>query len=98
MPKKVISYKLNVDGTIPDIVDDGGYLVKDGNDTPNAIFIGITKDNVDLADALEIFETENDLSNFVSTYLEDNTYTTLSGETHNFVLADAISALFAKIA
>jgi hypothetical protein len=41
--KKVISYKLNTDGTIPDYVEDGGYLAKEANDTPNMVVLGYLK-------------------------------------------------------
>ena len=98
MPKKIISYKLNADGTIPDFVEDGGYLAKDPNDTPNMIVLGVSKDGADLSSAEDIFETEADALAFVETYLSDSTTTNAQGETVEFVVADAVAGLFAKLA
>ena len=58
MAKKVISYKLNENGTIPDFVDDGGYLAKDANDTPNMVVLGISKDGADISGAEAEFADE----------------------------------------
>ncbi len=99
MAKKVISYKLNADGTIPDYVEDGGYLAKDANDTPNMVVLGISKDGADISGAEDEFATEASAVTYVETYLSDSTTTDpITGEERVFVVADAVADLFAKLA
>ena len=98
MAKKVISYKLNENGTIPDFVDDGGYLAKDANDTPNMVCMGISKDGADLSAAQAEFATQASAVTYVETYLSDSTTTDpVTGEERSFVVADAVADLFAKL-
>jgi hypothetical protein len=97
MPKKVISYKLNLDGTIPDYVEDGGYLTKDSNDTANMIAMGISKDGADISGAEAEFATELEAFTWVSSYLSDHTTMSSTGQEISFVVADAVSDLFAKL-
>ena len=99
MAKKVISYKLNENGTIPDFVDDGGYLAKDANDTPNMVCMGISKDGADLSAAEAEFATQASAVTYVETYLSDSTtIDPITNEERVFVVADAVADLFAKIA
>ena len=99
MAKKVISYKLNTDGTIPDYVEDGGYLAKDANDTPNMVVLGISKDGSDISGAVAEFANEASAVAYVETYLSDSTYISpITNEEVQFVVADAVSDLFAKLA
>lgn len=99
MAKKVISYKLNENGTVPDFVDDGGYLAKDANDTPNMVVLGVSKDGVDVSAAEAEFATQASAVTYVETYLSDSTTTDPNtGEERVFVVADAVANLFAKIA
>ena len=65
MAKKVISYKLNTDGTVPDYVEDGGYLAKDANNTSNMIVVGISKDGADLSNIVAEFVNEAALLAYV---------------------------------
>ena len=58
MAKKIISYKLNEDGTIPDFVENGGHLAKNANDTPNMIVVGVSKDGADLSNIVAEFVNE----------------------------------------
>jgi len=96
--KKVISYKLNADGTIPDYVEDGGYLPKDPNNTPNMVVMGISKDGADISGAEAEFVNEASAVAYVETYLSDSTITDpVTGEETVFVVADAVSNLFAKL-
>ena len=98
MAKKVISYKLNADGTVPDYVEDGGYLPKDPNNTPNMVVMGISKDGVDISRAEAEFANEASAITYVETYLSDSIITDpVTGEEIEFVVADAISNLFAKL-
>lgn len=97
MAKKVISYKLNLDGTIPDYVEDGGYLPKNPNNTTEMVLIGISKDGVDISGALSEFATESDAVAWVNTYLSDYTYIDHLGNEIQFIVADAVSDIFAKI-
>ena len=99
MAKKVISYKLNTDGTIPDYVEDGGYLAKDPNDTPNMVVLGISKDGADISGAEAEFVDEASAVTYVETYLSDSTtIDPITGEERVFVVADAVAELFAKLA
>jgi hypothetical protein len=97
--KKVISYKLNTDGTVPDYVEDGGYLAKDANDTPNMVVLGVSKDGADLSGAEAEFADEASALTYVSTYLSDSTsIDPVTNEERTFVVADAVSNLFARLA
>jgi len=98
MAKKIISYKLNEDGTVPDFVEDGGYLPKDVNDGLNMVLLGVSKDNVDISGALAEFATEADALAYANTYLSDitDTYPGTDKE-RTFVVSDAVSSLFAKL-
>jgi len=99
MAKKIISYKLNEDGTIPDYVEDGGYLAKDANDTPNMVCMGVSKDGADTSGAEAEFADEASAVTYVETYLSDLTYTDpVTNEERVFVVADAVADLFAKLA
>ncbi len=99
MAKKVISYKLNTDGTVPDYVEDGGYLAKDANDTPNMVVLGVSKDGADLTGAEAEFADEASALTYVSTYLSDSTsIDPVTNEERTFVVADAVSDLFARLA
>ena len=98
MAKKIISYKLNENGTIPDFVDDGGYLAKDANDTPNMVVLGVSKDGADVSAAEAEFATQASAVTYVETYLSDSTTTDpVTGEERAFVVADAVADLFAKL-
>jgi hypothetical protein len=98
MAKKVISYKLNIDGTVPDYVEDGGYLAKDANDTPNMVVLGISKDGADTSGAEAEFADEASAVTYVETYLSNVTYISpITNEETQFVVADAVADLFAKL-
>jgi hypothetical protein len=97
--KKIISYKLNTDGTVPDYVEDGGYLAKEPNDTPNMVVLGVSKDGADISGAEAEFSDEASVMTYVNTYLSDTTTTDPNtGEERTFVVADAVADLFAKLA
>jgi hypothetical protein len=99
MAKKIISYKLNTDGTVPDFVEDGGYLAKDANDTPNMVLLGVSKDGADLSGIEAEFADEASAVTYVETYLSDSTtIDPITNEERVFVVADAVTDLFAKLA
>lgn len=99
MAKKVISYKLNADGTVPDFVEDGGYLAKDPNNTPEMVLLGISKDGADISEAEAEFADQASVVAYVETYLSDTTTIhPVTGEEEAFVIVDAVAGLFAKIA
>jgi hypothetical protein len=99
MAKKIISYKLNEDGTIPDYVEDGGYLAKEPNDTPNMVVLGVSKDGADISGAVAEFADEASAVTYVETYLSDSTtIDPITNEERVFVVADAVADLFAKLA
>jgi hypothetical protein len=95
--KKVISYKLNTDGTIPDYVEDGGYLPTDG-DSFNMILLGVSKDGADISEAQAVFSTEPEALVYVRTYRSDVIYIDpITGQEEKYIIADAIADLFAKL-
>jgi hypothetical protein len=97
--KKIISYKINTDGTVPEYVEDGGYLAKEPNDTPNMVVLGVSKDGADLSGIVAEFANEASAVTYVETYLSDSTtIDPNTGEERVFVIADAVSDLFAKLA
>ena len=99
MAKKIISYKLNTDGTVPDFVEDGGYLAKNANDTPNMVILGVSKDDANVSGAVAEFANEASALTYVSTYLSDSTtIDPITNEERVFVVADAVTDLFAKLA
>lgn len=99
MAKKIISYKLNSDGTIPDFVEDGGYLAINSNDTPNMVCMGISKDDADVSNAEAEFIDEASAVAYVNTYLSDTTFTDpVTGEEIQFSVNNAVAELFAKLA
>lgn len=99
MAKKIISYKINQDGTIPDYVEDGGYLPKHFGSIFDAIFIGVSKNDVDISEAESEFADETSLNTYVNTYMSDLVVTNpLTKEEHLFNSVFIVSNLFAKIA
>jgi hypothetical protein len=98
MAKKIISYKLNEDGTVPDFVEDGGYLAKDVNDRSNMVLLGVSKDGADISGALAEFATETDALAYVNTYLSDITIIEPGTDKERiFIVADSVSNLFSKL-
>ena len=98
MAKKIISYKLNIDGTIPNYVADGGYLAKNSNDTLNMVALGVSKDGADVSGAVFEFATQASAVTYVETYLLDSTIIDpITNEEKVFVVADAVADLFAKL-
>lgn len=98
MAKKIISYKLNEDGSVPDFVEDGGYLAKDVNDISNMVLLGVSKDGADISGAVAEFTTEAEAVAYVNTYLSDNTFTHPGTDKENiFIVADSVSNLFSKL-
>lgn len=97
MAKKVISYKINQDGTIPEYVEEGGYLPYHPNTVFNAIFIGIAKDGADISKAEEEFIDEESLISYVNTYMSGLTVVNPSTKEEKlFVVEDAVADLFSK--
>lgn len=98
MAKKIISYKLNIDGSIPEYVHDGGYLAKDAENTPNMVVLGISKDGADISGAEAEFIDEVSAVNYVKTYLSDSVTThPVTGEERVFIISDAVADLFNKL-
>jgi len=70
MPKKVISYKLNSDGTIPDYVDDCGYF-PNGSSWDSIVIIGVSKNGADLPNTVTVFSNELSLVSYLNTYTNE---------------------------
>lgn len=96
MSKKVISYKLNSDGSIPDFVEEGGYLPKNPENISTMILIGISKDKANTSDAEQVFDTKSSVISYVSTYLEDKKVINNAGVDTSLVISDVINMLFDK--
>jgi hypothetical protein len=95
---KIISYKLNANGTVPDFVKDGGYLAKNANDTTNMILLGVSKEGADLSGIENEFATEADALAYVNTYLSNSTTIDFTiGKQTDFIVADAVTELFNKL-
>jgi hypothetical protein len=95
---KIISYKLNSDGTVPDYVKDGGFLPKNVNNTLDMIVIGISKDNADISKAQQEFANESELLIYLNTYLSDyNFIDPITKREENFILLNFVENLFNKI-
>jgi len=61
--KKIISYKLLEDGTIPEYIIEGGHFA-----SPDRTLIGFTESETD---GIESFETKQDLLDYINTYAQN---------------------------
>jgi len=80
--KKIISYKLLEDGTIPEYVIEGGHFA-----SPDRTLIGFTESETD---GIQSFETKQALLDYINTYAQ-NWETNLSVP---FELQQAVSHLW----
>ena len=97
MAKKIISYKITHDGTIPNYVEDGGYLPNHPNTLSNAIFLGVSKDGADISEAEAVFNDETSVIAYVNTYMSGITVVNpITKEEKNFIVENAVSELFNK--
>lgn len=99
MARKAVSYKLNQDGSIPNFIEDGGYFGNNASLTEDTILIGISVPNLDESKVIQIFNTEQELYDYVNTYTPAswenvNIYT---GETMTLYLSSSISNFWAKL-
>ena len=98
MAKKIISYKITHEGTIPDYVEDGGYLPYHPNSLPNAIFLGVSKDGADISEAESIFNDEASVITYVNTYMSGLVVINpITKEEYIFNPANVVSNLFSKL-
>jgi hypothetical protein len=70
MSKKIISYKFNLDKTIPSYIQDGGYFPK-GNTWEDMVVLGISKENFDLPETVTLYSTIEELVSYLDTYTFD---------------------------
>ena len=96
MAKKVISYKLTSEGTIPDFVEDGGYYPS-APTWQEMVLVGVSKDGATLPAEVDVYETEADLLAYLESYLEDGTQAMAGGDIE-FIVADQPAIIFAKLA
>lgn len=98
MAKKVISYKITREGTIPNYVEDGGYLPNHPNTLSNAIFLGVSKDGADISEAEAVFNDEASVIAYVNTYMSGLVVVNPSTkEEYIFNPANVVSNLFFKL-
>jgi len=96
--KKVISYRLNENGTIPDFVEDGGYYPK-GEAPLTMVLLGISQYGADLSGIEAEFPDEASAVTYVNTYLPDITVIDpITSEERVFIVTEAVANLFAKLA
>lgn len=73
MAKKLLKYKLNDNGTIPDYIEDGGYYL-----TTDKTMVGLSVDNP-VSNGLGELVTYQNVLDYFNTYQSD--YTDLDGKT-----------------
>lgn len=95
--RKIILYKLNSDGTIPDFIDEGGFYPTQEANWQEMILVGITISNYDEV-PLQEFVTKIDLQNyFENTFQELQVLDFATGEKKPFDPALAADYLWAKL-
>jgi len=95
--KKIVSYKINSDGTIPEYVEDGGYLAYHPNTTANMVLLGVSKDGADVSDAENEFADEESLLEYVNSYMSGLVVIDpLTKEEKIFAVENAVAELFSK--
>lgn len=87
--KQVIAYRL-AEGTIPTFVFDGGYF------SNNDLLVGISVDGLPLPEYVTVFNTKEELTNYVSTFfIEDSNVPNRTIPTST--LEEAVDAVWAKL-
>lgn len=99
MTKKAVSYKINQDGTIPNFIEDGGYFANNASLTQETILIGISVPNLDESKVIQVFNTEQELYDYVNTYTPASweNVNIHNGQTITLYLSDSISNFWAKL-
>ena len=96
--KKIILYKLNSDGTIPDFIDEGGFYPTQEASWQEMILVGITISNYDEV-PLQEFVTKIDLQNYLeNTFQELQVLDFATGEKKPFDPKSSADYLWAKLA
>lgn len=91
MPKKVISYTLTPEGTVPDYVEDGGYFPN------NDVLIGVSKEGSTLPSSTGVFENQASLVSYLNTYTHDWVNSNFATNTHTpFNSLEAAQVIFEK--
>lgn len=65
MPKKVVSYTLTSEGTIPEYIQDGGHFPNNG------ILVGVTKEDAVIPSSIITFADKASLVSYLETYTQD---------------------------
>ena len=93
MANKIILYNLEIDGTIPSYIDDGGYLAKPNENSSPQDFdlVGATIEN-STQTGLREFETKQDLDDYVSAFIPESQEDELGTTTTRSGLVDGIWA------
>jgi hypothetical protein len=95
--RKIILYKLNPDGTIPDFIDEGGFYPTQNAKWQDMILVGITILNYDQVPIQE-FVTKNDLQVYLqNTFAELQVPDFTTGEKKPFDPVSAANYLWAKL-
>jgi len=95
--RKMILYKLNPDGTIPDFIDEGGFYPTQEADWQEMILVGITISNYNELPIVE-FLTKNDLQMYLeNTFKELEVPDFLTGDKKPFDPTSAADYLWAKL-
>ena len=96
MSKKIISYKFNLDKTIPFYVQDGGYFPK-GNTWEDMVVLGISKENFDLPETVTLYSTIEELISYLDTYTFNWKEGDALSETKNFFSSVAAATFLFSI-
>ncbi len=95
--RKIILYKLNPDGTIPDFIDDGGFYPTQDANWQDMILVGITITNYNQTPIKE-FLTKIDLLTYLkSTFEKLEVLDFATGEKKPFDAISAADYLWAKL-
>lgn len=67
MPSKIVSYKLNSDGTIPDFIQDGGYFPS-APTWEDAVLLGVTFADAYVPRGTATYSSKEQVISYLNTY------------------------------
>jgi hypothetical protein len=97
MARKAVSYKLNQDGSVPNFIEDGGYFSNSASITSDTVLIGISVPNLDESKVIQVFNTEQELYDYVNTYTPASWENIYNGQTITLYLTNSISNFWSKL-
>lgn len=67
MPSQIVSYKLNLDGTIPEFIQDGGYFPS-ASTWEEMTLLGITFADATIPTGITVYTSKEEIIAYLNTY------------------------------